>query len=51
MQDVFGRADKLVVLAPTGDVVLKETWEKVLKPDGEFKGEWPLLQATWLCRA
>lgn len=46
-QDVFGRAHKLVVLGPTGDVVLKETWEKVIKPEGEFKGggameEWVL---------
>jgi len=37
-KDVFTNAHKLVVIAPTGEVVLKETWEKVIKPDGHHKG-------------
>ncbi len=37
-QDVFGDADKLVVVVPTGDVLLKQTWEKVIKPDGHYNG-------------
>lgn len=40
MQDVFTCAHKLVCLVPTGDVVIKETYEKVLKPDGEWRGRW-----------
>mmetsp|Transcript_5486 Transcript_5486/g.9493 ORF Transcript_5486/g.9493 Transcript_5486/m.9493 type:complete len:322 (-) Transcript_5486:741-1706(-) len=37
-KDTFTASHKLVVLVPTGDVVMKETYEKVLKPDGEWKG-------------
>lgn len=37
-QDVFNNSHRLVVLVPTGDVVLKETWLKALKPDGHYQG-------------
>ena len=31
-------ATKLVLLKATGDVILKETYEKLIKPDGVFNG-------------
>ncbi|MEW5299194.1 MAG: hypothetical protein WDW36_002232 [Sanguina aurantia] len=37
-KDNFTNASKLVVLLPTGDVVLKETYEKCIKPDGKYNG-------------
>lgn len=37
-KDVFTASSKLVVLAQSGDVVLKDTYEKVLKKDGHYKG-------------
>jgi len=43
LQDVFTNSHRLVVLAPTGDVVLKETWLKALRPDGHFQGGQGLL--------
>ncbi|PSC69552.1 Nitric oxide synthase-interacting [Micractinium conductrix] len=38
-KDVFTNASRLVVLKPTGDVVLKETWDKCIKPDGHYGGK------------
>mmetsp|Transcript_38068 Transcript_38068/g.84778 ORF Transcript_38068/g.84778 Transcript_38068/m.84778 type:complete len:321 (-) Transcript_38068:542-1504(-) len=37
-RETFGTSSKLVVLKGTGDVVLKETWEKLIKPEGVFNG-------------
>ncbi|KAJ9505509.1 hypothetical protein QJQ45_020863 [Haematococcus lacustris] len=37
-KDIFTAATKLVALKPTGDVVALDTWTKVLRPEGEFKG-------------
>jgi nitric oxide synthase-interacting protein len=37
--ETFTNASKLVVIAPTGDVVSEETYQKCIKPDGEFKGK------------
>lgn len=37
-KDVFTNSSRLMVLRPTGDVVLQETWEKCIKPEGSFKG-------------
>jgi nitric oxide synthase-interacting protein len=37
-KDGFTNASRLVVLKPTGDVMLKETWEKCVRPDGAFNG-------------
>lgn len=36
--DSFTNASRLVVLKPTGDVVLKDTWENVIKPEGHYEG-------------
>jgi hypothetical protein len=38
-KDVFTNSSRLVVLKPTGDVVLKETWEKCIRPDGHYGGK------------
>ncbi|KAI3437726.1 hypothetical protein D9Q98_000174 [Chlorella vulgaris] len=38
-KDVFTNASRLMVLKPTGDVVLKETWERCIKPDGHYDGK------------
>lgn len=38
LQDVFTNAHKIVVLAPTGDAVLKDTWLKAIRQDGHFNG-------------
>ncbi|KAL4451668.1 hypothetical protein ABPG75_007330 [Micractinium tetrahymenae] len=38
-KDVFTNASRLVVLKPTGDVVLQETWDKCIKPDGHYGGK------------
>ncbi|EFN55862.1 hypothetical protein CHLNCDRAFT_145441 [Chlorella variabilis] len=37
-KDIFINASRLVVLKPTGDVVLKETWERCIKGDGSYGG-------------
>ena len=37
-KDAFTNASRLVVLKPTGDVLLKETWERCVKPDGAYGG-------------
>jgi nitric oxide synthase-interacting protein len=34
--DTFTNASKLVVLVPTGDVLLEDTYTKCVKPDGVF---------------
>jgi nitric oxide synthase-interacting protein len=36
--DVFTNSNHLVVLRPTGDVVLEKTYKTCIKPDGHFKG-------------
>eukprot|EP00775_Hariotina_reticulata_P008739 gene8739-8919_t len=38
-KDTFTNTSKLVVIAPTGDVVLEETYKACIKPEGEFKGK------------
>ena len=38
--DTFTNASKLIVLHATGDVVLKETYEKLIKPEGRMNGGW-----------
>ncbi|EFJ45302.1 hypothetical protein VOLCADRAFT_106032 [Volvox carteri f. nagariensis] len=38
-KETFTNSSKLVVLATTGDVVLKETYEKCIKPEGSFAGK------------
>ncbi|KAJ9525205.1 hypothetical protein QJQ45_020734 [Haematococcus lacustris] len=45
-KDIFTAATKLVALRPTGDVVALDTWTKVLRPEGEFKGVWQLRAVT-----
>mmetsp|Transcript_17121 Transcript_17121/g.51246 ORF Transcript_17121/g.51246 Transcript_17121/m.51246 type:complete len:334 (-) Transcript_17121:255-1256(-) len=37
-KDVFTNASSLVLLKSTGDVLLKQTYEKCVKPDGIFDG-------------
>eukprot|EP00887_Chlorella_sp_A99_P001825 scaffold19.g1825.t1 len=37
-RDPFTNASRLVVLKTTGDVFLKETWEKCVLPDGHYGG-------------
>ena len=37
-KDTFTNTSKLVVLRPTGDVMLKETYDKCIKPEGQYKG-------------
>lgn len=37
-KDVFTNASKLVLLKATGDVILKETYEKCVKPEGSYAG-------------
>ncbi|KAF8059185.1 TCAF2 [Scenedesmus sp. PABB004] len=37
-KDTFTNASRLVVLAPTGDVVLEETYKACIKPEGEWRG-------------
>jgi nitric oxide synthase-interacting protein len=36
--DVFTNSSCLVVLRPTGDVLLAKTYKTCIKPDGEYKG-------------
>lgn len=36
--DVLRNSSKLVVLKPTGDVVLEKTYTSCIKPDGVYKG-------------
>lgn len=36
--DTFTNASKLVVLKATGDVVLKETYDMLIKPEGKMNG-------------
>jgi nitric oxide synthase-interacting protein len=36
--DVLRNSSKLVVLKPTGDIVLEKTYQKCIKADGSFKG-------------
>lgn len=36
--DVFINSHELVVLRPTGDVVLAKTYKTCIKPDGHFRG-------------
>ncbi|KAG2487116.1 hypothetical protein HYH03_014229 [Edaphochlamys debaryana] len=38
-KQTFTNSSKLVVLAPTGDVMLKETYEKCVKPEGQYGGK------------
>ncbi|KAI8471896.1 MAG: hypothetical protein J3K34DRAFT_416046 [Monoraphidium minutum] len=38
-KDTFGNASRLVVLAPTGDVMLESTYETCVKPEGSYKGK------------
>ncbi len=38
-KDTFTNASKLVVLKNSGDVLLKETYVKLVKPDGVYDGE------------
>lgn len=38
-KDTFTNTSRLVVLKSTGDVVLKDTWEKCIKPDGSYQGK------------
>ena len=35
-KDSFTNKSKLVVLKPTGDVMLEETYNKLVKPEGRF---------------
>jgi nitric oxide synthase-interacting protein len=37
--ETLTNSTRLVVIAPTGDVVSEETYKKCIKPDGEFKGK------------
>ncbi|CAG9462832.1 unnamed protein product [Pedinophyceae sp. YPF-701] len=37
-KDTLTNRSKLVLLKPTGDVVLASTWKKVIEPDGEYNG-------------
>lgn len=39
MPVLTGRLCALAVLRPSGDVVSEETYNKCIKPDGEFKGK------------
>lgn len=36
--DVLRNSSKLVVLKPTGDVVMEKTYKTCIKPDGSYKG-------------
>ncbi|WIA18381.1 hypothetical protein OEZ85_009843 [Tetradesmus obliquus] len=38
-KDTFTNTSRLVVIAPTGDVLLEETYKKCIKLDGHFKGK------------
>lgn len=38
-KDTFTNTSRLVVIAPTGDVVLEDTYKTCIKPEGEFKGK------------
>mmetsp|Transcript_28551 Transcript_28551/g.77014 ORF Transcript_28551/g.77014 Transcript_28551/m.77014 type:complete len:322 (+) Transcript_28551:159-1124(+) len=38
-KDVFTNSHKIVILAPTGDAVLKDTWLKALRQDGHYQGK------------
>ncbi|GFR51939.1 hypothetical protein Agub_g14460 [Astrephomene gubernaculifera] len=38
-KETFTNASKLVVLAPTGDVMLKETYDKCVKSEGSYGGK------------
>lgn len=37
-KDTFTNANKLVLLKPTGDVLLEETYKTCVKPEGRFEG-------------
>jgi nitric oxide synthase-interacting protein len=37
-RDPLTNASKLILLKPTGDVVLEATWKKCIKPDGNWQG-------------
>lgn len=38
-QDTFTNASSLVVLKPTGDIMLSETYKSCVKPDGHYNGK------------
>lgn len=38
-KETFTNTSRLVVLAPTGDVMLKETYDKCVKPEGTYNGK------------
>ncbi|KXZ41849.1 hypothetical protein GPECTOR_262g667 [Gonium pectorale] len=38
-KETFTNTSKLVILAPTGDVVLKETYDKCIKSEGSYGGK------------
>lgn len=38
-RDPFTNASRLMLLKPTGDVVLKETWETCIRPEGSYGGQ------------
>lgn len=37
-KDVFTNRSRLVVIRQTGDVVHHDTWNKLIKPEGTWKG-------------
>ena len=37
-RDPLTNASKLILIKPTGDVVLEATWKKCIKPDGSWQG-------------
>lgn len=37
-KDTFTNKSRLVCLKPTGDVLLEETYNKLVKPEGNFNG-------------
>eukprot|EP00967_Tisochrysis_lutea_P056191 scaffold70913_cov18-Tisochrysis_lutea.AAC.2 len=45
--DVFTNSHKIVILAPTGDAVLKDTWLKALRQDGHYQGEQRPHRGLW----
>lgn len=38
-KDTLTNASRLLVIVPTGDVVLEETYKACIKPEGEFRGK------------
>jgi hypothetical protein len=39
-KDTFGNASRLVVLVPSGEVVLKDTYKACVQDEGQFNGGW-----------